>query len=63
MPPDPNGRLTDKSSAASVCLAAGRAVVHTPEAPEGRACADDVATLAPPDKVQTMIYELEDALQ
>ena len=30
---------------------------------EGRACADDVARLAPPDKVRTVIYELDDALQ
>jgi uncharacterized protein (TIGR02118 family) len=31
--------------------------------PEGRAAADDVAKLAPDDKVRTMVYELEDALQ
>ena len=36
---------------------------HAFQTPEGRACADDVATLAPPDKVRTMIYELDDALQ
>jgi uncharacterized protein (TIGR02118 family) len=33
------------------------------QTPEGRTCAEDVALLAPPDKVQTMIYELGDALQ
>ena len=33
------------------------------ETPEGRATADDVANLAPEDKVRTMVYELEDALQ
>jgi len=36
---------------------------HAFQTPEGRACADDVATLAPPDKVRTMIYELDDALE
>jgi len=30
---------------------------------EGRAAADDVAKLAPADKVRTMVYELEDALE
>jgi uncharacterized protein (TIGR02118 family) len=33
------------------------------QTPEGRATADDVGNLAPRDKVRTMIYELEDALQ
>jgi uncharacterized protein (TIGR02118 family) len=36
---------------------------HAFETPEGRATADDVAKLAPKDKVRTMVYELEDALQ
>ena len=36
---------------------------HAFETPAGRATADDVANLAPTDKVRTMIYELEDALQ
>jgi len=31
--------------------------------PEGRATADDVANLAPEDKVRTMIFELEDAIE
>ena len=35
---------------------------HAFETPEGRATADDVAKLAPGDKVRTMVYELEDAL-
>jgi uncharacterized protein (TIGR02118 family) len=34
---------------------------HAFETPEGRATADDVAKLAPRDKVRTMVYELEDA--
>jgi uncharacterized protein (TIGR02118 family) len=36
---------------------------HAFQTPEGRATADDVANLAPKDKVRTMVYELEDALQ
>ncbi|HEY1519406.1 MAG TPA: EthD family reductase [Solirubrobacteraceae bacterium] len=36
---------------------------HAFETPEGRATADDAAKLAPKDKVRTMVYELEDALQ
>jgi uncharacterized protein (TIGR02118 family) len=36
---------------------------HAFQTPEGRATADDVAKLAPTDKVRTMIYELEDALR
>jgi uncharacterized protein (TIGR02118 family) len=36
---------------------------HAFQTPEGRATADDVAKLAPKDKVRTMVYELEDALQ
>ncbi len=38
------------------------ALRHAFETPEGRAAADDVANLAPKDKVRTMVYELEDAL-
>ena len=33
------------------------------ETPEGRATADDVTNFAPADKVRTMIFELEDAIQ
>jgi uncharacterized protein (TIGR02118 family) len=33
------------------------------ETPEGHATADDVANLAPKDKVRTMIFELEDTLR
>jgi uncharacterized protein (TIGR02118 family) len=36
---------------------------HAFQTPEGRATADDVAKLAPKDRVRTMVYELEDALQ
>ena len=36
---------------------------HAFETPEGRATAEDVAKLVPKDKVRTMVYELEDALQ
>jgi uncharacterized protein (TIGR02118 family) len=36
---------------------------HAFQTPEGRATGDDVANLAPEDKVRTMVYELEDALR
>jgi uncharacterized protein (TIGR02118 family) len=36
---------------------------HAFETPEGRATADDVAELGLDDKVRTMVYALEDALQ
>jgi uncharacterized protein (TIGR02118 family) len=36
---------------------------HAFQTPEGRATGDDVANLAPKDKVRTMVYELDDALQ